>query len=641
MIRPSDTTAPYFPLAVEVRHKAATRTIDADASLGWLRRALPIVLAHRGLFGLGLATSVAAVMVNVAIPMVMMEGIDHALVKRTSSIVPYVALFAGLSLARGAINLVSRYCLFRTAYQIEYDLRTLMYEHLSWMPFSFYDRVQSGQLISRANSDIRSVQMYLTFAPNIIVQCLSVVFAFALMLSINVRLAVVAMVTMPSVLVCSILLRKRIFPISWVAQARLADVATIVDESVNGVRVVKAFAAERRQLSELDLASRRVQWAFIRDIDIRARIAPLIENLPRFGLAFILLYGGYLAVHGQATVGTVVAFNAYILQLQTPFRIVGTLMMLGQRARASAGRIYEVLDERSDIVDGPGAVDLVDCRGEVVFDHVTFAYGDGPTVLNGLSFRVEPGQTIALVGSVGSGKTTVTRLIPRFYDVREGAVTVDGTDVRNLTAASLRSAVGVVVNEPFLFSASVRDNIAFARPSASLEDVIAASRMAGAHEYIVDLDGGYDSIIGERGFTLSGGQRQRLAIARAILADPPILILDDATSAVDVHLEQHIHESLRTLLRGRTTIIVAHRLSTIALADRVVVIEDGRVLAQGTHTQLLETEPRYVEILGRASHESLSGRRQEAAGEVEIADAIQDADPLALLENSVSLSQLE
>ena len=388
----------------------------------------------------------------------------------------------------------------------------------------------------------------------------------------------------------------------------MADIATIVDENVNGVRVVKSFAAEQSQVDELAGAAQRLQWASVRTAMTRARYAPLMENLPRLGLAAVLLYGGWLAIEGEITVGAIVAFNAYVIMLQAPFRLLGMITMLGQRAAASAARIYEILDEPPEIVDRPGAVDLVAPRGAIEFDDVTFAYRrpgaeqDEP-VLEHFSLHLRPGETVAIVGRTGSGKSTIARLLPRFYDVDSGSVRVDGHDVRDLTLGSLRANVAVVLDEPFLFSTTIRENIAYSRPDASTEDVEAAARAAHADEFIDDLPMGYETIIGERGYDLSGGQRQRIAIARTLLANPPVLVLDDATSAVDVQVEEHIHGALGNLLEGRTTLVIAHRLSTINLADRVVLVECGRVVADGTHTELMAAEPRYVEVLARAAHD--------------------------------------
>jgi ATP-binding cassette subfamily B protein len=347
----------------------------------------------------------------------------------------------------------------------------------------------------------------------------------------------------------------------------------------------------------------RAEWANVKDADIRAKWSPLLENLPRLGQAIVLFYGGYLAINGQATVGDIIAFNAYVLMLQPPFRQLGMILMMGQRASASAQRIYEVLDEEPDVVDRPGAFDLVECRGDVHFDDVSFGYANGTAVLDDFELHLRPGETVAIVGRTGSGKSTASRLLARFYDVSGGAVRIDGHDVRDLTLPSLRHHIGMVLDEPFLFSVSIRDNIAYGKPDASFDDVRAAAIAAGADEFVRALPEGYDTVVGERGFTLSGGQRQRLSIARTLLVNPPILVLDDATSAIDVQIEQQIHEALRGLMTDRTTLIIAHRLSTISLADRVAVVEGGRVIAEGTHADLLATEPRYAEILAQSDVE--------------------------------------
>jgi ATP-binding cassette subfamily B protein len=558
-------------------------------------------------FGASLLLSFLGLLVQVQIPVLMGRAInlvadgsaDHG---HADDISAYIWWIAALALVRGGMTYGARLYLLRTAYDVEYDFRTIIYEHLTRMSFSFYDRVQSGQLISRANSDIRAVQMYLTFGPSIMVQCAIVVVAFAEMLSLNAPLAVVAMATMPFVAWVGVHMRKVLFPVSWLIQARLADVASIVDENINGVRVVKSFAAEDTQLKTLARAADKVRWAYTEDADIRAAWAPVIENLPRVGLAFVLLLGGWMAMHGGTSVGTIVAFNSYVLMMQPPFRQLGMIIMMGQRASASARRIYEVLDQQPDVTDRPDAFDLVSCRGDVRFDHVSFAYGDGTSVLRDFDLHLRPGETVALVGRTGSGKSTTARLLERFYDVSSGGVRVDGRDVRDFTTASLRSHIGIVLDEPFLFSVSIRDNIAYGRPGAGADEVIAAAKRAGADGFIRSLSDGYDTVIGERGYTLSGGQRQRIAIARTLLLNPPILVLDDATSAIDVRVEQQIHGALRTLMQGRTTLIIAHRLSTISLADRVVLLEDGAVAADGTHAELLATEPRYAAVLAQRDH---------------------------------------
>jgi ATP-binding cassette subfamily B protein len=439
------------------------------------------------------------------------------------------------------------------------------------------------------------------------------------MLSISVPLAFVAMASMPFIYLVGVRMRQSLFPVSWIIQSRLAEVATVVDENVNGVRVVRSFAAEQQQLRQLGTAADRVQWGYIKDADLRARFTPLVQNLSQVGLVLVLLVGGWMVIHDHLPVASIVSFNLYLVMMQAPFMMLGMLIMMGQRASASAGRIYEILDEQPTIVDRPGAVDLVNSEGDVHFDDVSFAYaadsllskaiepGDGEDkrrqILSHLNLHLRPGETVAMVGRTGSGKSTVARVLARFYDATGGSVRVDGHDVRDLTLTSLRGNIGVVLDEPFLFSVSIRDNIAYGRPDATMEEVEAAAVAAGADGFINRLADGYKTVVGERGYTLSGGQRQRIAIARALLVNPPILILDDATSAIDVKVEQGIHSSLRVLMEGRTTLIIAHRLSTISLADRVVLLDGGRIVADGTHAELLASTPLYSEVLAQAAKE--------------------------------------
>jgi ATP-binding cassette, subfamily B, bacterial len=605
------SVAEFVPTGNTSNYRAPRAWIDPDHDKTWLRRALPLVMARKVTLFTALGLSFVSLMLQVQIPSLLNSAVTNSLGGHAAYVGAhahhyeplghYVRIVFVLAVAAGLTSYVARLFLMRTAYAMEFDLRNMIYTHLTRMSFGFYDRVQSGQLISRANSDIRSVQMYLTMGPNIVVQCSIAVVAFVYMLTIDVPLAFVAMITLPLVFVMGLRMRRRMFPVSWLIQARLADVATIVDENINGVRVVKSFAAEQRELNTLERAADKLQWSYVRDADLRARFTPVVQNLPQVGMAFVLLLGGYLVIHGHLGTGAILAFSLYIVMLQAPFQMLGMLVMLGQRAAASAGRIYEVLDEEPTVVDSPDAVALTHSRGDVELVGVDFAYGeDAPLVLNDLNLHLRPGETVAMVGRTASGKTTVARLLSRFYDVTGGSVKVDGHDVRDLTIESLRSQIGVVLDEPFLFSVSIRDNIAYGRPDAPIEEIKVAARAAGAEEFITQLPQGYETIIGERGYTLSGGQRQRVAIARALLVNPPILVLDDATSAVDVQVEQGIHEALKTLMRGRTTLIVAHRLSTIGLADRVVLLEQGQIVADGTHAELLESSQLYVEVLAQA-----------------------------------------
>ena len=597
-----DARADSNPLGgVYSSYRGSRAKISREQGLPWWRRILPVVASHRATFVAAITLSFVSLVFQTLVPNLLNGAIDHTLVRHSTSLHTVVVRILIVGVIAGITGILSRRYVFLTAYNVEADLRTLIYEHLTWLSFSFYDRVQSGQLISRANSDIRSVQMYSTFAPLIVVQSFIGVIAFAFMLSINVPLALIAMVVMPILYVVGIKMRRVMFPISWITQARLADVATIVDENVNGVRVVKSFAQEEAEVNRLADAAERVAWAYIKDAQLRAVWSPWVQNLPQLGLALVLFFGGWMVIGGHLGLGAILAFNAYLLMLQAPFMMLGQLVMMGQRAKASAERIFEILDENPEVVERPGAYDLVDVVGAIEFDHVDFRYGDGPDVLDDFCARVEPGETIAIVGRTGSGKSTVARLLARFYDVSGGAVRIDGHDVRDLTLHTLRSAVGVVLDEAFLFSVSIRDNIAYGRPDATDAEVVAAARAANAAEFIEQLPDGYDTVVGERGYTLSGGQRQRIAIARTLLVNPPILILDDATSAIDVHVENEIHRALRALLERRTTIVIAHRISTISLASRVVLLDQGRVVATGTHAELLATTPLYAQILAQAT----------------------------------------
>lgn len=599
---------PFEPIAETSPYAPPRAAIDPDQSKGWLGRAWPVIKTHKGIWSLSLAMSFIALLAQVQIPRLIGEAINECLpttghttdLKRLSSFATLLFVFIAL---REVCNYLGRRCLLTTAYSFEYDLRHIMYEHYMSLSFPFYDRVSVGQLISRANSDVRAVQQYLVMAPTVLVQCAVIFIAFAEMFTINVQLTLVTAISLPISFLVGVAMRKKIYPVSWLIQARLADVAMLVEENVSGVRVVKSVAAEQKELTTLARAADKLQWSYIKDANIRGTWAPTLENLPRVGLAIILLYGGILVIHDHLGVGTLFTFQAYMLIFQPPFRQLGMVIMNGQRASASAKRIYEILDQPREIVNQPGAVDLVDCKGDIHYEHVSFAYSDGTQVLNDFDLHIAPGETVALVGRTGSGKTSAGRLLNRSYEVTSGRLLVDGRDVREYTLASLRANVGFVFDEAFLFSVSVRDNIAYGKPAATIEEIIAAAKAADADEFIVKLPEGYDTVIGERGYTLSGGQRQRLAIARTLLVNPPVLVLDDATSAIDAQVEQRIHGSLRELLANRTTLVIAHRLATISLADRVVLVEDGHLIASGRHQDLLDSEPRYAEVLARVFEE--------------------------------------
>ena len=644
-MRVSPPTAPAEP-AAQPNADLGDDWIRADPSLSWIRRIGPLLRRHRTRVVVSLIAAILAMGVQAVAPRVAGYAVDAAVPgpdgTSSGSLWAFVIALVALGIARGVFTYAYRNGLFSMGHRVEFQLRTLLFAHLSRLSFAFYDRVQTGEIISRSNSDIRSVQMYLAFAPIVSVQLLSFVVAISLMAWISLTLTAITMLIMPAVYVLGQRLRHIMFPLSWIIQSRNAEVATVTHESVNGVRVVKAFAAEARQVEEMARSAQRLRWANLLQHNTRAHYTPVIENLPRVALAAVLLVGGHLVIGDSLSVGDLVTFYLYILLLQAPFRFIGMIFIFGQRAKASAERIFEVLDEPVLVADRPGAVDLPQRRSstgktangsaapserrpadrssaqpgpagmEVTFDGVRFAYGtetvggvagsvsaerNAPLVFDGLNLHIGAGERVAVVGRTGCGKSTLARLLMRFYSLGGGTISVGGHDVGDITGDSLRRAVGLVPDEPFLFSASIHDNIAYARPDAARSEVVAAATAAQAHEFISELDEGYDTVVGERGYDLSGGQRQRIAIARAILADPAVLILDDATSSIDVAHEAKIHDALTELLEDRTTIVIAHRLSTISLADRVILLDGGRVAADGTHAELLATEPRYADVL--------------------------------------------
>ena len=593
----------FEPPPVDTPYQLPKAFPNPDQSKNWYRRISPMLFAHKWWLFTGLAGAMIALFINVAIPRITMQAIDEALVFKREPLMFYVWLLIGLGIVRSIVVYSYRYLLFRTAFMVEFDMRTMMFNHISWLSFSFFDRVQTGQLISRSNSDIRAVQMFLVFSPFMLINIFTFSLALGFMLTVHVGLSVVSLLPLPLVYFTAVKMRQRMYPVSWLVQSRLADIATIVEENVTGAHIVKSFAAELNQIRHAALASERLRWASVHQLDVRAIFGPIMENMPRLATASVILYGGYLAIIGEVTVGTLVAFSAYVLMLQGPFRLLGMLMMMSQRSAASAQRIFEILDTQPEIVDAPNAKHLTESQGAVAFESVQFEYNEGLAILKDLSFKIHPGETLAVVGRTGCGKTTMARLLTRFYDVNSGSIKIDGSDIRQLSQTSLRSSVGVVPDEPILFSITIQENIAYGRPDASFDEIVAAAKAAEAHEFIENLSEGYETMVGERGYTLSGGQRQRIAIARTLLTNPRILILDDATSSVDVAVEQKIHLALRSFLKGRSTLIIAHRLSTISLADRVLFLEDGQVAAQGTHEELMVSEPRYVEVLAKAEAE--------------------------------------
>jgi ATP-binding cassette subfamily B protein len=587
---------------------------------GWLRRLVGYVLRHRGDVTVAIAGAVLGAVCQAGAPLLERQIVDGVIVERSEPLLPW--LIALVLVAAGAFLAahLRRYRGGKVALGVQYDLRNEMQEHLQKMDFANLDQMPTGQLVARASSDTTLVQGLLMFIPMMSGNVLLMVLSLGVMLWLSPPLALVSLIIAPALIAVSYRMRTRIFPATWDAQQREGEVIQIVDEAVNGVRVVKAFGQERRELERVAASSEDLYGSQMRAVRLTSRYQPLLQAIPSFGQVAILAFGGWLALQGEISLGTFLAFTTYIGQLVSPTRQLAGLMAIGQQARAGVERIFQLLDLEPDIQDAPDAVELGPLAGDVDFDDVHFGYDERRQILAGFDLHVKAGERVAIVGPSGSGKTTATLLVSRFYEPDRGAVLVDGHDVRGVTLDSIRSQVGVVFEEAFLFSDSVRANIAYGRPGASEAEIEAAARVAQAHDFISALPRGYDSVVGERGLTLSGGQRQRIALARAVLQDPRILILDDATSAVDARTEEAINEGLRTVLAGRTTLLVAHRRSTLHLADRVVVLDEGRIIEEGTHEELVERSALYRGLLTGLDEdvaEAVEGRVEALSARVE------------------------
>ena len=554
---------------------------------GWIRRLWPYLMAHRRDVILSFGAAFAGLAVSAFTPLIQKVVVDDVVLSRRRPLAPWLALLVAAAVFRFGVAHVRRFVGGRVALSVQFDLRNAIYERLQRLDFARHDDFHTGQLVSRAGSDVGLIQTLLSFLPLASGGVVMVALSLVVMAVLSPLLTIVSLVVVPAILIVAVWLRDTVFPASWDAQQRAAEVAGVVDEAVSGVRVVKGFGQEERELDRLVAASEDLFGSRLRALRIEARYAAALQALPGLGQAAVLAFGGWLARGGHITIGTLLAFSTYLSQMVGPVRMLSVLTVVAQQARAGAERIFELLDSTPVVAERTAAVPLAPVAGEVTFDDVTFGYLRSEPVLDHFSLTVHPGETLALVGPSGSGKSTVSLLLPRFYEVQSGSVRLDGVDVRDVTLASLRRQIGVVFEESFLFSESVRVNIAYGRPDATDEEVEAAARAAEAHDFVLALPDGYGTRLGEGGLTLSGGQRQRLALARALLTDPRILVLDDATSAVDSRVEEEIHTTLRRLMRGRTTLLVAHRRSTLRLADRIAVVDKGAVVDTGTHDELL------------------------------------------------------
>ncbi len=551
------------------------------------------MLRHRRDVVLSVGAAVLGSVCQTAVPLVARQIVDAVILTRTSALWPWLLLLVGLAAASFAFAYIRRYRGGRVALEVQYDLRNDMHDHLQSLDFDNLGRMPTGQLVARANSDSTLVQGLLSFFPIMSSNILLLLLSLGVMLYLSPLLALVSVVVAPSLLIVSYRMRWRVFPATWDGQQREGELVQIVDEDLNGVRVVKAFGQEQREVERVAGASKAVYGSQMRAVRLQSRYQPLLEAIPLFAQVAILALGGWLALHHDITLGTFLAFSTYVTQLMAPARQLAGVLTIGQQARAGLERIFQLLDLPAAICDPPDAVDLPELRGDIRFSNVHFNYGDRQPVLTGVDLHIAPGERVAIVGPSGSGKTTLAMLVPRFYDPTEGAVRIDGYDVRTVKLRSLRRQVGVVFEDSFLFSDSVRANIAYGRPDATDEQIEAAARAAQAHDFILELPRGYATAIGERGLSLSGGQRQRIALARAILYDPRILILDDATSAIDARIEAEVHEALRGVMAGRTTLLIAHRQSTLHLADRIIVLDGGGVVEAGTHDELIARSALY------------------------------------------------
>ena len=587
-------------------------TSAADPQAGWLRRLTGYCLRYPRLLLLALGGSLLATLVAVAIPLIQRDIVNNAIladrqpiwIGATALVIAAVLSFAGV--------FVRRYLGGRLSLDVQHDLRTEMFASLSRLDGARQDQLHTGQIVSRSISDVNMVQSLLQIVPMLLGNGLLFILSLIVMAVLSPLLTLVAVAVGPALFIISIRSRNKLFPASWDAQQHAAAVAGVVDAAVIGVRVVKGFGQERQEVDRLESESNLLYAARVRAVRLMARYTPSLQAVPALGQVGVLAFGGWLAIRGEINLGTFLAFSSYIAQLVGPVRALSSLVTIGQEARASVIRVFEVIDSRPVLAEKPDALVLPHGTRDVELDAVTFGYLPSEPVLRGLSLRVMPGETVAMVGTSGSGKSTISLLLPRFYDVTGGAIRIGGHDVRDLTLDSLRAAIGLVMEDSFLFSDTIRANISYGRPDATDEQIVAAARAAEAEQFILELPDGYDTVIGEQGLTLSGGQRQRVALARALITDPAILVLDDATSAVDPRVEAQIHETLRHVMAGRTTLLIAHRRSTLQLADKIAVLDDGRLVDLGTADELDRALPAVPAAAGRTWRGRRGRRRRRA-----------------------------
>ena len=591
--------------SIESDTEVATRLEfeESQRSEGWRLLRAALRMQRRNLL-LGALVGILWASFKVAVPQMTKYAINDG-IEKNGPLLQWALIIGGLGVLTGVLSGMRRYIAFRESRWAEMKFRERLFAHVLNLNIGYHDKAQTGQLMSRASSDLMQIQGFIVMIPITLSNVIQIIAVTTILFITDPILAIVALIPLPFVNFAARRFSHRIHPASIAVQAEQAQLANVVEESVSGVRVVKGFGAEQVQFEKLEKEADDILRESMKAARIRSSFMPAIDVLPALGLVAVLGVGGHRVLNGDLSIGDLVAFNVYLTLLIWPLRNIGMIVALGQRAAAALVRINEVMTTKSEIVEVAQPKQLPvsssETLGAVKFDKVVFGYNPDFPVLRNFNVEINGGESIAIVGATGSGKSTIARLLPRFYDTQSGHVFIDGIDVRKLKLSDLRQQIGLVFEDTVLFNDSVRNNISFAKPNSNIQEIERAAKLSGAHDFILQLPHGYDTVIGERGFSLSGGQRQRIAIARAIVANPRVLVLDDATSAVDPSKEGEIRDAMKTVMNGRTTIVIAHRPGTIALADRVILLDDGKVAAIGTHDELVVSNARYREVLANMS----------------------------------------